>query len=632
MRILERQPTNATSSVLYHRCVVDLASREVRFQEVPCRNLEDVLGGFGRSFQILAERAIDRAYAPENPLIVNVGLLTGSSIMTAMRVYLSGYSPLKQSRRGLPAAMWSAGSGGFGNKLRWTGLDEIIFESRSATPVYALLQAVDGRPKVELRPASHLLGLTTHEKILALHREHPGGHYAAIGPAGEHYASVFMGAVALSTDNELKGGEAKVRFAGRGGMGSLMGYKNLVAMVAQSPDQFPRITPPVKEVNQVVVKGGGSARFQPVSQGGSGGTWANYPVLQAFHAVPQDNFRPRGTDDMQALFPENVEKVLDVRQEACVRCGIRCHNNIQRRNPDGSRGEFLGKFDYEPLGLFGPNLGIHDAAQVARLIHACDSLGMDAVSLGATLGYVLEFNQRHPQRPLANGATFGDFDRIHELVVQTGRGCLASIGQGLQRLSDRLGETSYAIHVKGLELPCYLPETNPGYAWAIAGGHMSMQTYLLLAKEGKTGLDDWVKAITRTGLLQVGHDMIGLCKFVGFGAASEVTARAIRAATGLELSVAELEAAVRRAFLRGLALERRQGYSDAEYTLPARVFEEPNRHVKLPQFVTREFFAELQRRVWEVFAPEMQGLLPEPQPPVASPAVARAASGAPVPA
>ena len=175
MRILERQPANAPSSVLYQRCVVDLASRKVSFQEVPCRNLEDVLGGFGRSFQMLAERAIDRAYTPENPLIVNVGLLTGSSVMTAMRAYFSGYSPLKQSRQGLPAAIWSAGSGGFGNKMRWTGLDEVIFENRSAMPVYALLRAGDGGPRVELLPASHLLGLTTHEKIMPRTGNTPGG-------------------------------------------------------------------------------------------------------------------------------------------------------------------------------------------------------------------------------------------------------------------------------------------------------------------------------------------------------------------------------------------------------------------------------------------------------------------------
>jgi aldehyde:ferredoxin oxidoreductase len=612
MRILERQPANAPSSVLYHRCVIDLASGAITHQEVPCRNLEDLLGGFGRSFQMLAERSIKSAYCPENPLIMNVGLLTGTSIMTGMRIYFSAYSPLKQSKKGLPAAMWSAGSGGFGNKLKWTGIDEVVFENRAASPMYAVFSEGEGGPQVALKPAEHLLGLTTHEKIMALHREYPEAHFAAIGPAGESYSSVFMGAIALSTDNQLKSGEDKCRFAGRGGMGSLMGYKNLIAIVAQSSDKFPKITPEVKEVNQFALKGGGSARFQPVSQGGGGGTWANYEVLGAFYAVPEDNFRPHGKDGhIEALFRENVEKVLDVRSENCVRCAIRCHNNIYERRPDGSRGEFLAKFDFEPLNLFGSNLGLHDPRQPAELIKQCDNLGMDSVSLGTTISYVLEYNQRHPETPLCNGATFGQFERIRELVTRTGRGHLGEIGRGLKRLSERTGETSYAVHVKGLELPAYLPETNPGYAWAIAGGHMSMQTYLVLAKEGKTGLDDWVKAITRTGLLMVGHDMTGLCKFVGFGAAHEMTAKAIQATTGLHFTADEVGAAVRRAFLRGLALERRQGYTDEEYTLSGRVFEGPNPNVKLPSFVTRQFFSELQKRVWEVFTPEMAGLLPE---------------------
>ena len=55
--------------------------------------------------------------------------LTGSNVMTGMRSYFSGYSPLKKSRKGLPGAMWSAGSGDFGNRLKWTGLDEVIFEN-----------------------------------------------------------------------------------------------------------------------------------------------------------------------------------------------------------------------------------------------------------------------------------------------------------------------------------------------------------------------------------------------------------------------------------------------------------------------------------------------------------------------
>lgn len=611
MRILSQNPTQDPTSILYRRCTIDLATGDVTQEDVPCRNLEDVFGGFGRSFQILAERKVFAAYSSDNPLIMNIGLLTGTNVMTGLRAYFSAYSPLKQSSEGLPAAMWSAGSGNFGSKLKWTGVDEVIFENRSLTPIYAVFSEGEDGPRVELKPAGHLLGLTAHEKIMALRDEYSDAHFAVIGPGGENYANVFMGAVVLSTDNQLKSGEAKSRFAGRGGMGSMMGYKNLIAIVAQSTDKLPKVTSDMRDINRGVLTNGGSARFQPVKQGGHGGTWANIEVLQAFHAVPEYNFRPRGGNEVEGLYRRNVEKDFEVVSEACFRCGIRCHNNIFERKSDGSRGKLTAKYDFEPLILFGSNLGINDGGQVSELIHLCDNLGMDAISLGTTISYVLEYNQRHLDKPLLNGATFGQFELIRELIVQTGRGEIAAIGRGLKRLSEELGETSYAMHVKGLELPAYLPETNPAYAFAIAGGHMSMGTHMYLAKEGKTGLDDWVNVITMQGLLQVGYDMIGLCKFVGVGMGHDLIANAIREATGLEIKSEDIVAVVRRAFLRGLALELRQGFQDDEYTLPGQVFDNPNPNVTLPNFVTKEFFAEMKQKVWAVFRKEMEGLLPE---------------------
>jgi aldehyde:ferredoxin oxidoreductase len=164
------------------------------------------------------------------------------------------------------------------------------------------------------------------------------------------------------------------------------------------------------------------------------------------------------------------------------------------------------------------------------------------------------------------------------------------------------------MHVKGLELPAFLPETNPGYIFAIAGGHMSMQTQMLLAKEGKTTLEQWTEVITRLGLLQVGFDAIGLCKFTGIWIHNEVIARAVQAATGLAIGSADLEAAVRRIYLRGLALELRQGYSDAEYTLPPQVFQDPNPAVRLPAFTTPDYIRALKQRVWAAFGPELADL------------------------
>lgn len=614
MKHFTSDPASEPSSVLYSRCTVDLKTGSITYEDIPCRNLEDVLGGFGRSFQILAERTIRQAYCDENPLIVNTGLLTGSMAMTGMRTYFSGYSPIKESKKKLPAAMWSAGSGNFGAKFKWTGLDELIFENRSSEPVYALIREAAEGPVVELKPADHLLGLSTHDKMMVLQKEYgSNAHFAAIGQAGEQWENVYMGAVALSTDNQLKSGEDKMRFAGRGGMGSLMGYKNLLALVAQSSDKIKPLTPEIKKVNINVVKGGGSARLQPISRGGGGGTWAAYDVLQVFHAVPVNNFRPQGNDLPEKLFRENVEPQFVIKSEACFRCGITCHNNVHEKKEDGSAGRFLAKFDYEPLNLLSTNLGIHDARKATSLIHLADNYGMDSISLGVTISYVLSYNERHPEQPLLNRARYGEYDKIRELVEQAGQGKLPEIGQGSKRLSESTGETSYAYHVKGLELPAYQPETNPGYAWAIAGGHMSMGTYGLLTREGKSDIESWVEGITRTKLQIVGFDMIGLCKFFDItkGICTQMVVDCIKSEFDMDVTAEDIAAAVRRAFLRGLALELRQGYEKDEFCLPAEVWERPNPNLKLPNITSPEFTAELQKRVWEVFEPELEGLLPD---------------------
>jgi aldehyde:ferredoxin oxidoreductase len=613
MKSQTTNPVSEPQKVLFRRATVDLKKAVVKIEDVPCRNFEDVLGGFGRSFQDLAARDIKTAYCEENPLIVNTGLLTGSSVITGLRVYFSSYSPLKESKKGLPSAMWSASSGKFGAKFKWTGLDELILEDCSERPVYVVIREGNDGPEVELKPADHLVGLSTHEKMMALQGEYDSAHFAAIGQAGENWQTVRFGAVALSTENQLKSKEDKSRFAGRGGMGSMMGYKNVVALVAQSTDKIKAVSPEIKKVNLNVVKGGGSTRLQPISRGGGGGTWAGYDFMQAFHAVPYNNFRPQGNDLPEKLFRSNVEKEFVIKSEGCFRCGITCHNNVHEKLADGSAGRFLAKFDYEPLNLLGTNIGIHDAEQAAVLIHLTDNLGMDAISLGATISYLLSYNERHPQNPLLNGATFGDFQKIKTLVEQTGHGDCPLVGMGVKRLSESTGETSYAYHVKGLELPAYLPETNPGYAWSIAGGHMAMATYGLLTRAGKADIESWVKAITDEKLQIVGYDMIGLCKFfdIANGIDTEMVEQCLKSEFGFEVKMADLRATVRRAFLRGLALELRQGYTKEEYSLPSEVFDNPNEHIKLPVIATPEFFQELSRRVWEIFEPELEGVLPE---------------------
>lgn len=606
MRFSGETSNPTPESVMYSRFSINLSLGEATLEEVPCRNLEDILGGFGRSFQFLADLNIKEAYQDDNPLIVNTGVLTGSDVMTGLRTYFSGYSPLKGSKKGLPAAMWSTGSGKFGSKMRWAGVDEMVFTGSASKPVYALLKETPDGPVLTLESADKLVGKNTHEKIMALYEKYPNAHFAAIGQGGENYKNVFYAAVALSTENQLKSGDDKCRFAGRGGMGSLMGAKNLLGIVIDAKDQTGKMTPGIRDINRTITSGAGSKKFREAKKEGLGGTWTNYEMMVPHHAVPENNFRPTGKSDVEKMSRTKVEEDFLVKAEACYRCGIKCHKNVYEKKPDGSAGDYRAKFDYEPVNLLSTNLGIHDPNEAWRLIALADNLGMDSISCGVTVAYVLDYNTRHPDKPLANGAKFGEFEKIYELIEQTGLGKFPDVGRGVARLAQKTGEPGYAMEVKGLELPAYLADTNPGYPWAIAGGHMSMYTFLIMVMMNNSDLDFWVNAITTWGFAPLREDLTGLCKFAGADPA--MVSQAISEVVGMEVTPEELTASTRRAFLRGLNLERKQGYTDEEYTLPAQVFESPNPVLEKHHFVTPEYFQELKKRVWAVLEPEMAQL------------------------
>jgi len=568
---------------------VDLSTGAVRAETVPCEGLEEVLGGIARGLRVLETRAVRDPYAPDATLVCNLGLLSGTAFMTGLRTFFHAYSPLKASRAGVPAPMWTAGSGRFGTKLRQLGIDEILLTGRAPRPT--LLHVAPG-PRFELRDAAGLAGLRVNARIQALHGRHPDAHFAVVGPAGEHYAAVRYAAIALSTVNQLRSGEPKPRFCGRGGLGGVMGSKNLLAIAADGPDpKGESVSPVLKALNLEVARGEGSRRFRDADKnGGGGGTWANVEALGPVHALPEMNFAPPGTDDWRRLSRPAVEAgPWRVRDEACWRCGIKCHKNVH-----DEQGRFRAKLDYEPLMLLACNLGIYEPGPACDLIALVDELGLDAISVGVTLAYAMEYNRRHPDAPLANGLRYGDARGAAEAIEAIGTGRLPELGQGTKRLGEQTGETGYAMHCKGVELPAYLPQTNPGYPFALAGGHMSMRTYLLLLYERETAMDYWVDAITRRGPQILRDDLLGICKFAGMS--DEKMAEALEEVAGLDVTAEDLQRAVTRTFLRGYRLERALGFQPEDYDLPAEVLRACP-EIDLPQFLDPAWFAELRTRV-----------------------------------
>jgi aldehyde:ferredoxin oxidoreductase len=600
------------SELSFNRYWIDLEARSVRSETVACEDVEDLLGGIGRGFKLLESHRTDDPYSPNAALVMNLGALSGTSLMTGLRTFFHAYSPLKRSSSGLPSAMWSTGSGKFGTKLRFLGIDEVVFTGRCAGPT--TLHITRSQPGSEVsfsfKDATALVGQTTNAKIQALYREYPDAHFAVIGPAGENYEAVLYAAIALSSENQLKSGDAKARYCGRGGMGGVMGSKNLLAIVADTPDQ--KLEPPaaaLKKINAVVGTGDGSRRFREAKTGGMGGTWANAEALNPSHAMPEYNFMPTGTDISVPLYRSNLDQSerFSIKAEACFRCGIRCHKNLYEKES----GAYRAKFDYEPLVLLSSNIGIFDVDAICELVERTDQLGLDAISCGVTLSYAMEYNRRNADSDtrIADGLAYGDAAAARQAIEAIGNGKLPQLGQGALRLSEEVGQPDYAMQSKGMEFPAYLPQTNPGYPWALAGGHMSMRTYLVLLNERETGIDYWVDTITSPdrGLSILRDDLIGICKFSGLSNAN--VSEAIASATGVDVSETDLRNAVLRTFLRGYRLEKLQGFSKGDYGLPADALEKSDA-IELPYFNTPEFFAELQEKVLEKFDALVEANLP----------------------
>ena len=265
----EKNGMNSPTDYKYRSANIDLSTGNISIEAKNCQDLEDFLGGIGRIFKVLSNYDVSDPYDPSAPLVMELGCFSGTNFMTGLRTFFGGYSPLKNTRAGAPSAMYSAGSGKFGSKTAFAGIDEIIFLGRSEKPVTLIIKSenLGGPPSMELVDASGLCGKDSHEKIMALSERYADAHFAVIGPPGENYKTNRMASIVLSSENQLKSGDCKPRFCGRGGFGGVMGSKNLIAIVAQAPDDKSPVTEVVKEANKVISRGAGSKKLPRRLQG-----------------------------------------------------------------------------------------------------------------------------------------------------------------------------------------------------------------------------------------------------------------------------------------------------------------------------------------------------------------------------
>jgi len=542
---------------------VDLSTGRFEDSQVPKDDLVKFMGGRGLAAKILYEEnkpKID-AFDPENRLIFMTGPYTGTIGSFTAFYNVTTKSPLT-------GGILSAHSGGhWGPMFRKTGYDGIIFKGKASKPVYLLL--TDDGP--ELKDASDLWGKDVFETIDILQKRHEKARAAVIGPAGEKLVRY----AAIMNDHH--------RAAGRGGVGAVMGSKNLKAVVVHGTNSVPQAdeeklketfktaTATVKEKSVAFSKYGTS---MVVGITGKAGT------------IPTRNFQSAFFPDFEKIGGDAFVNNHVMKNTACARCPLHCGKE-SKSDVYGSTTEGP---EYETLAMFGSNLGNSSLDSIIHANHLCNMYGMDTISCADTIACAYELFEKGIISEKDTGGlklTWGNHEAMLKLVEMTGKreGLGKFIGEGSRRMAAKYGPEAakYAMNVKGMEFPGYDPRGIQGMALAFATSprgacHLRATMYV---PELFQGVLDRFTVRGKTSTLKDMHqlftlyDCMVLCKFGARNAFANSWDNMLilcNAATGDGYTLEELK----KVGARGWTVERlfnlREGLSRKDDTLPERMF------------------------------------------------------------
>ncbi|MGI9861630.1 aldehyde ferredoxin oxidoreductase family protein [Moorella naiadis] len=554
--------------------LIDLTRGRAEPLAVETELREQFIGGKGFGAKLLFDLVPGRAdpLGENNVLMFLPGPLTGT-LAPAMRGCVVSKSPLTGT------FVDSYFGGSFAQEIKYAGYDGLIFKGKAAEPVYVLIE--DHR--VSIRPAGHLWGKDTFATTHTIKAEAgETARVACIGPAGEKLVRFAL----INCEYN--------RHAGRGGCGAVMGAKNLKAIAiigtrgvtVHDPLAFKEAVNRAREELQK------SVAIEAFTVDGTPGS---IPFADEEGLLPAFNYREGSFSGATALDAATQRRRLWLRQAACLSCPIACGKiGVIRRG--GYTGTITDVVEYETAAMLGANLGIANTEAVAYLARRCDALGLDGMSAGGVIGFVMEaagrgqldasqFNEELPAFGDAKGAI-----RLLEEIAwrQTPLGNL--LAEGVRRAAAALGPAAeaYAVHVKGLETPAWGPRGAPGMALAyltgdrggchqrafpilyeVGGESWQGQKVERLGLEGKAALVIWLQNYL------AGLDTLVKCDFAQYGISGTTYAYLLSAATGCTYTEADLYLVGERIWNLTRLFNYREGFRRADDRLPRRFLEEP---------------------------------------------------------
>ena len=451
---------------------VDLTTGEMRVESPPEELYRLLVGGRALVAYLLLRDLPPRTdpLSPANRLIFAPGIMQGTNLPGSGRHGVGGKSPLTGALASSEAGGW------WGHEFKRTGYDALVITGRAASPVYLAIRDLH----VEIRPAGHLWGQLTHPVEEAIRAElgDGRGRVAQIGPAGEN--GVRFAAIMHDVN----------RAAGRNGLGALMGSKNLKAVAVRGTTAVPVAD---RRPVTATAKWLGSNYKELVAWAAAGigrGTQDSLAHWAYVGGLPIRNFSEPVFDDAPLLSGERNYAMFLQERDTCQACPITCKqvfahdsdNPYQKLRPE------YGGPEYEAMAALGPTCGVSDNLAVCKANELCNAHGLDAISTGASIGFVMECFERGILSAADTGGLdfhWGDAALLVRAVEMIARreGFGAVMAEGVARMSARFGPATepFNLTVKGQELPMHEPRLKHvlgvGYAVAPVGADHMMNVH-----------------------------------------------------------------------------------------------------------------------------------------------------------
>lgn len=541
---------------------VNMTKVSALFEEVPERYR--TLGGRGLTSRLVLDEvpATCDPLGRFNKLIIAPGLLSGTSAPSSGRFSVGGKSPLT-------GGIKESNAGGISSqKLANLGIKAVILEGKPGGNDWYGVRITPGG--VEMFNANDLAGKGTYE-VTAACRERCGSKVGVItiGPAGE----MLMPGAGI-TNNDGEGNSS--RYAGRGGLGAVMGSKKIKAIVVDSPATFDvpvrddeRFKAAAKKFSKILLD-------NPVTGGGlpSFGTNVLMNLINEAGALPTRNFRFGRFDRSGEVSGEKLAEVAVARggkaTHAChPGCVMRCSNIYPLPG-----GKVCAPVEYETAWAFGPNLEIGDLDVVARLNYICNDVGLDTIETGCALGVLME----------AGVIDFGDGGAAIKALEEVGRGTpLGRVIGGGSAIAGKVFGVTRVPAVKGQGIPAYDPRsckgngvtyaTSPMGADHTAGYAVSANILNVGGRVDPLLTDGQVDLSRNLQIATAAIDSTGLCLFVSFPMIDNpeglpAVLDMISALYGIEVTADDFMALGRQILGAEREFNRRAGFTGADDRLP----------------------------------------------------------------